>query len=773
MTARSSAVHRDPTTVRIASFSARHAWIVVALWFVATIGTFAASLAAGGTNTQDAVSRDQRAKYEAAEAYDLFNASGTADPVQTVIVVVSDDRGIAEPTAQQAIDDVIDRLTKLRSTVGGTEGAVFTDVADPRRAPPAAELVSADGTAARIIARAPGDGDVLDERLGPLPDALAALQAAHPDVEVLGLSNWLANREISHVVNSDLDGSLRITIPLTFAILLVAFGAVIAAFVPLVLAISALLAAFGVLGLYSQAVAPVSPYASQLVVLIGLAVAVDYSLFLVSRFRTELRHGRTVQAAIRTASGTAGRAVFFSGLAVMISIAGLLLLDDPLFRSMAIATIAVVLVSVVGSLTFLPATLAILGSRVNRLRVPILGRSREEGTGLWASIVRRVMRRPVVVGAAATLILLAAGSPVTRIHLGSVDLSSFPDSVGSVRAFRLINDKWPQGTQLQLQVAVTRADEPSTKTAIGTFEQALLEIPGLSGAPTVEPSRDGSVALVSVSMAGGQNDESNRAIVRRVRTDIVPAAFGSLPGVRALVTGDAAYVLDQVEFYERGMLEVFAFVLGLSFLLLLLAFRSIVIPIKAIILNLLATAASYGVLVVVFQEGWFGQALGIRTGGVIESFVPVFVFTILFGLSMDYHVFILTRIKEARDRGAASNEAVERGIAITSGTVTSAAAIMVAVFAVFVTLQLVIIKQLGLGLAVAVLVDATVIRSVLLPASMRLLGDWNWWLPHWLAWLPRVTIEVEDQRDDDTTDGLEPPAPTDRGPRPMGSTPAA
>jgi RND superfamily putative drug exporter len=291
---------------------------------------------------------------------------------------------------------------------------------------------------------------------------------------------------------------------------------------------------------------------------------------------------------------------------------------------------------------------------------------------------------------------------------------------------------------------VTKADDPATKAAIAHLEADLPRMPRLSGPATVTPSTDGRVAMVTVTMAGDQNDEANRDVVRTVRTQTVPELFGPLPGVRALVTGDAAFVLDQVTFYQQGMIDVFAFVLGLSFLLLLLAFRSVVIPIKAILLNLLSTAASYGVLVLVFQEGWFGSVLGVRTGGVIESFVPVFVFTILFGLSMDYHVFILTRIKEARDRGASSSEAVEQGIAITSGTVTSAAAIMVAVFAVFVTLQLVIIKQLGLGLAVAVLVDATVIRSVLLPATMRLLGEWNWWLPGWLRWLPRVTIELDD-----------------------------
>ncbi|HEU4672677.1 MAG TPA: MMPL family transporter, partial [Candidatus Limnocylindrales bacterium] len=512
---------RDPATVRIAAFSARHRWPVVALWLVATVGVFLASIGAGGTNTQGAISRDQRARFESAEAYDVFAAAGPASnapAVQTVIVVVAEDRGIGDPAAQGALDDVVATLGGLRSTVAGTEGPTFTDVVDPRQAPPAAELVSSDRTAARVIAHAEGDGDVLDERLGALPEALDRLRANHPDVELDGVSNWLANHEISHVVNDDLDGSLRLTIPITFAILLVAFGAVVAAFVPLVLAVTALLAAFGVLGLYSQAVDPVSPYASQLVVLIGLAVAVDYSLFLVSRFRSELRRGREVRDAIRAAAATAGRAVFFSGFAVMISIAGLLLLDDPLFKSMAIATIAVVFVSVVGSFTFLPAILAILGGRVNRLRIPFFGGPREEGTGVWATIVRAVMRRPLVIGIVAAVALLAVGSPVTRLHLGASDLSSFPDSVGSVRAFRLISEKWPQGTELSLQVVVTRAKEAATTTAIGRLEDRLTAIPRLSGPARVVPSGDGTAAMISTTMAGGQNDESNREIVRTVRS---------------------------------------------------------------------------------------------------------------------------------------------------------------------------------------------------------------------------------------------------------------
>jgi uncharacterized membrane protein YdfJ with MMPL/SSD domain len=517
---------------------------------------------------------------------------------------------------------------------------------------------------------------------------------------------------------------------------------VVAAVIPLILAATALLAAFGILGLYSQFVSPVSPYASQLVVLIGLAVAVDYSLFMLTRFRTERRHGRDRLAAIQATSNTAGRAVFFSGLAVMISIGGLFLLDNQLFRSMAIGTISVILVAVIGSLTFLPAMLALLGDRVNRLRLPIVGRDREEGSGIWALLVRAVMRRPIIAAVATTVVLLAIASPVVRLHMGQAEFTSFPDSLDGVQAVNLLNEKWPGGSTLELDVVVTRADEEPTKAAISQMSKAILAIDGISEPTQTFMSSDGHVALVSYVMAGGSNDLRNQDIVREIRSTVVPQTFGGLPGVRAYVTGEAAYTLDIVDFYANGMKLVMAFVLSLSFLLLLVAFRSIVIPIKAILLNLLSTGAAYGVMVWVFQDGHLADRLNFKPGP-IEGFIPVFIFTILFGLSMDYHVFILTRIKEARDRGLSSNEAVARGIAITSGTITSAAAIMVVVFSVFVTLDVTVIKQLGLGLAVAVFLDATIVRSVLLPATMRLLGDWNWWLPSWLRWLPHVTIEGE------------------------------
>ena len=738
-----------PWTVRVADWSARHRWPVFVLWFVATIGLFAGSLIAGGTNSAEAVSNNDRAKYEAAEAFIVWNAANAGGQseekasAQFLLVITNPDGTIDDASYRDAVTDISKRLGALEATVDGRKGPVFEQLVDPTQAPPGAGLISPDRSTVRIAARVPGDGEVLVERLKPVPALVDELKADYPNLGIHPLNNTLTNDEIQELINGGLDDSLKLTIPLTFLILLIAFGAVVAAVVPLVLATTALLAAFGILGLYSQYVSAVSPYATQLVVLIGLAVAVDYSLFMLTRFRTERRHGRSKLSAIHVASNTAGRAVFFSGLAVAISIGGLFLLDDPLFRSMAIGTIAVVLVAVVGSLTFLPATLAILGDGVNRLRLPLLGRDREEGSGIWAILVKAVMKRPVIAFVVAAGLLLVLATPVLRLRMGQTDFTSFPDSLDGVQAVNLLNEKWPSGGTLELDVIVTQANQAATKDAIETLSKALLATDGINKPETRFTAEDGTVAMLTYVMNGGANDVRNEDIVRRVRSTTIPDALASAaPGTRAYVSGDTAFTVDVVTFYSNGMPQVMAFVLTLSFLLLLVAFRSIVIPIKAILLNLLSTAAAFGVLVWVFVDGHGANVLDFKPGP-IEAFVPVFIFTILFGLSMDYHVFILTRIKEARDRGMSSNDAVARGISITSGTITSAAAIMVVVFTAFVTLELTVIKQLGLGLAVAIFLDATIVRSVLLPATMRLLGDRNWWLPRWLSWLPRVTVEGE------------------------------
>ncbi len=770
---------REPATVRVAMWSARHRWPVFALWFIATIGLFVLSTIGGGIRALDASGNPNEHKLEAQQAYDVFNAGGKNAPSEQFVVVVRGGVGASQdPAFQAAVTQLVDRLRTARVDLEGVATPTFDQLVDPFKAPPAAELISTDGTTVRIVGRVPGERPRVKLLLAPVLPIVDAARAANPATTIHVISGTFINDDITTLISHDLDSSLRLTLPLTFLILVVAFGAIAASVVPLVLAISSLLAAFGLLGLYSQIVGPVSANATQLIVLIGLAVAVDYSLFMVTRFRTERRAGRTTALAIEIASSTAGRAVFFSGLAVMISLAGLFTLGVALFSSMAVGTIGVVFVSVIGSLTFLPATLAILGDRVNAGRpatwLPrLLGHApfapvrswaaasrawldrraeRVEGSGIWGRLVTAVMRRPVRLTILAVAVLLSLASPILHLRTGVTDITGFPASIDGVAGIRLLNDKWPQGTQLTLDVVVTQADQPDTKLAIERLTTDGLAIPGLSRPVTVTPSRDGKVAMVSFTMAGGQNDPANRALVRTARSSLTVAAFAGLAGVRTYVTGDAAYSLDVTEVYANGTPTILVFVLGLSFLLMLIAFHSIVIPIKAILLNLLSTGAAYGVLVLVFQNGWLAGPLGITAGGVIESWVPVFIFTILFGLSMDYHLFILTRIKEARDRGLDSRAAVSTGISITSGTITSAASIMVVVFGVFVTLRFVFIQQLGLGLAVAVLLDATIVRSILLPASMTLLGDWNWWMPRMLDWIPRVTIEGDPD---------EPFAPTD------------
>jgi putative drug exporter of the RND superfamily len=761
---------REPATVRVAMWSARHRWPVFGLWFVLTIGLFVGSMAMGGIDTGDANADPNAQNLEASEAYDVFEAGGANDPYEDFYLVIAGGPGAAsDPSFQAAVGELVTGLRGSAAVIDGSSVPTFGEIVNPFDAPPQAGLISADGTAVRIATRVPGEADRVRLLLEPVLPIVDATRAAHPELDIHVLSNTFVSDDITKLISSGLDESLKLTIPLTIVILLLAFGAVVASVIPLVLALSSLVAAFGILGIYSQVIGPVSPYATQLVVLIGLAVAIDYSLFMITRFRVERRRGRTRDRAVEASSSTAGRAVFFSGMAVMISLASLMTLGIMFFTSMAVATVSVVFVSVVGSLTFLPATLAILGDRVNVGRpatwlpriaaaLPLgpisrWGRSaiawldrraeRHEGEGFWGRLVTTVMSRPVWLTILSTAVLLALGSPVLRLRTGVTDITAFPESIDAVAGVKLLNEKWPHGTQLLLSVVVTQADQADTQAAIERLKLEGLKLDGLNEPVEVTMSRNGTAALVSFTMAGGQNDEVNRGLVRQVRTDLNPAIFGSLSGVRTYVTGGAAGSVDVTQVYADGTPLIFLFVLGLSFLLMLVAFHSVVIPIKAILLNLLSTAAAYGALVLVFQEGWLAEPLGITPSGVIESWVPLFVFTVLFGLSMDYHLFILTRIKEARDRGADSRAATATGISATSGTITSAASIMVVVFAVFITLRFVFLQQLGLGLAVAVFIDATLIRSVLLPASMTLLGDWNWWMPRFLDWIPRVTIEGE------------------------------
>jgi uncharacterized membrane protein YdfJ with MMPL/SSD domain len=526
----------EPWTVRVAMWSARRRWLVFPLWFVATLGLFALSLQAGGIKTLDVNSDASGPVLESEEAYDVFGAGEPVAPSERVVIVLVGGPGAVEdPAFQGGVADLFTALQAAKATVDGTETPTFDELTDPFSAPVDAGLVSADGTTVQVVGNVPGQRDRVAQLLKPIPGIVDTARAAMPGTTIHVVSSTFINQDIGDLINHDLDSSLRVTVPLTFLILLLAFGAIVASLIPLVLAATSLLAAFGIIGLYSQTAGDVSPNATQLIVLIGLAVAVDYSLFMVTRFRSERRHGRPVALAIEVASSTAGRAVFFSGLAVMISLAGLFTLGITLFTSMAVGTIGVVLVSVIGSLTFLPATLAIFGDRLNVGRpaawIPWLmtvlpvaavrarGRSaldwlrrrgqRPEGSGAWARLVSAVMARPIVMVVASAVLLLALASPILRLRIGVTDITGFPRSIDGVAGILLLNEKWPQGTDLRLDVVVTHPDRAEVRAAIDQLKVDALEIPGLSGQPEERLSSQGDAALISFTMGGGRNDESN------------------------------------------------------------------------------------------------------------------------------------------------------------------------------------------------------------------------------------------------------------------------
>ncbi len=736
---------QKPMTVRIANWSARHRWPVVVAWFAMVAALTLGGTAGLGTKTVGFSSTGLPVT-ESGKAHSSFIEAGAIEPDTFILLFNHPTLKTSDPAYRAAVEDAARQLKAVTYKEGGEVRPVFTVVMDFYSTQNPA-LVSADGTTARIVAPIVGSIEQADVKYKEIKPVARKIKQQYPEFTIYQHSWSGAQEEFEEVISHDLDGSIAITMPLTFLILLVAFGAVVAAIVPLVLAISTLMATFGMLAIYSHVFNPVDSSASQVVVLIGLAVGVDYSLFMITRYRGERRKGRTKMAAIEVASSTAGRAVFFSGVTVMISLAGLFMVNDITFSSIATGTIMVVLVSVIGSLTFLPALLAIIGNGINWGRLPYFGREREEGTGLWSHIVHGVMRRPLVNAIVVSGLLVVLSLPLLHLNLGNTtsDVKTLPVGMEFRDASLLMQQKWTQGTTFTLEVVVKAdaAQRQDVKTAVERYNTEAAKLTGLNGPALVTVAPDGKVIKTTFLLSGESNSQANRQLVNKVRQELVPANFKQLAGVEVYVAGWTAVVVDLVEHYTKALPLVFTFVLSLSFLLLLVAFHSIVIPVKAIILNLLSTGAAYGAVILVFQDGYFSEQIGFTPGGVIEAFVPAFLFTILFGLSMDYHLFVLTRIKEERDRGATSVDSVAKGISVTSGTITSAAAIMVVVFAVFVTLRLMIVRQLGLGLAVAVLIDATLIRCILLPATMKLLGDLNWYMPRFLAWVPQIAIESE------------------------------
>jgi RND superfamily putative drug exporter len=483
-----------------------------------------------------------------------------------------------------------------------------------------------------------------------------------------------------------------------------------------------------------------------MVLLIGLAVGVDYSIFYLKRERQERAAGRSERAALEVAAATSGRSVLISGLTVIVAMAGMFLTGDAIFASLALATILVVAVAVLGSLTVLPALLSRLGDKVDRGRVPFVSRlRRDDGEGrFWGAIVDRVLRRPALSAALSAGLLLALAAPALQLRLAAEGPESFPKSLEVITVYDRMQQAFP-GSALPANVVV---EAPSVRTpemqgAIAELKRRALASGNAFEPITVDVNEAGTVANITVPIAGNGTDAASNASFRLLRRELVPETVGALPNTQAGVTGQTASWRDQADELRSNLPPVVAFVLLFAFVLMLVAFRSLVIAAKAIALNLLSVAAAYGVLVLVFQHGVGQGLLGVSSADGIDAVVPLLLFVILFGLSMDYHVFILSRIRETFDRGKSMDEAVSYGIKSTAGIVTSAAIVMVCVFAVFATLSWPFFKQFGVGLSAAILIDATIVRAVLLPASMKLLGSWNWYLPKWLEWLPRLEGDKE------------------------------
>jgi uncharacterized membrane protein YdfJ with MMPL/SSD domain len=600
--------------------------------------------------------------------------------------------------------------------------------------------ISADGHSALTRFKIRGNQSTAQKRASGTLAAVAATQAAHPQLTVGEFGQASSDNQVNKAISKDFQTALVTSLPVTLLILLIAFGSLVAAGVPLLLSLTAVLGTIGLVGVLSHITA-VDPSINEVILLIGLAVGVDYSMFYLRREREERESGRSEQASLAAAAATSGRAVLVSGFTVMIAMAGMYLAGAPTFTSFATGTILVVAVAVLGSLTVLPAVLAWLGDRVEKGRIPFLARKKWNAgeSGAWARILNPALRHPVVSVLAAVGLLVLLAIPAFSLHTATPGVETLPQNIGVIKTYNRLQVAFPGGP-IPAQVVVHAKDVRSLPVvaAINKLTAGAAASPHFKQPITSTVSPDHTVEQVDVPVAGNGTDSRSAAALAQLRDKLIPATIGRVPGATADVAGYTASSADFNDTLKSHAPVVFIFVLTAAFILLLFTFRSLVIPLKAILLNLLSVGAAYGVLVWIFQEGHLQSVLGFKSNGAIVSWMPLFLFVVLFGLSMDYHVFILTRIREAFDRGRPTEDAVSHGIKSTAGVVTSAAVVMISVFAIFATLSLLIFKELGIGLAVAVLIDATIIRGVLLPAAMKLLGDWNWYLPKWLEWMPRV-----------------------------------
>ena len=700
-------------------------------WLVLAVVAMFIGIAVGHKQLADS----ETASGEAAKAQRMLEQADFKAPATESVLIQSTRETVRSLAFRSAIGNVVQTLSGLRNV---------TNIQNPLVQKGGGGQISADGHSALVQFDVKGDADKAADKVQPIMDAVAGVQKATPGFRIEQFGFASANHVLDDTLGKDFKKAEQLTVPVTLIILLFAFGALVAAGLPVLLAFSAVLASIGFYALFTNLVPGDFDTTQSVILLIGMAVGVDYSLFYLRREREERHAGRTPREALLRTAATSGQAVLISGATVLIAMAGMFLAGNKIFTSIAIGTMLVVLCAVVGSVTVLAALLSKLGDRVDKGRIPIIGRRKQDAgeSRAWRFILDRVLRRPVPALVLSAAALVAATVPVLGMHTKLPSFTDLPHSLSIVSTYQRIQKAFP-GSQTPA-VVVVKADNVTTPQYQRAYKQfkARARATGLLYPPFhVEVSPDKTVARVDFSIAGSGDDKRSIAALNALRNDVIPPVANTLPDVQVAVTGETAGTKDFNEQMKSRMPFVFAFVLGLAFLLLLMTFRSIVIPIKSIVLNLLSVGSTYGILVLIFQHRWAEGILGFSSTGAITSWLPLFLFVVLFGLSMDYHVFILSRVKELVDRGMKTEHAVSYGIRQTAGTVTSAAIVMVAVFAIFATLRSIDMKQMGVGLAVAVLIDATIVRAVLLPAAMKLLGEWNWYLPRWLEWLPSLSAE--------------------------------
>jgi RND superfamily putative drug exporter len=708
-------------TRAVALWSYRHPLVVLVGWLVFVLGAWQI----GGASGTVKLAGSQLLVGQSAEAQSMLDGAGyPATASEHILIQPLHGSAIGRPV-HRAVDEL---LSVLRAS------PVAINVHSPF-SPRGAALISTHRPAVMVDFQIAGDAVSAANRVRLLLAEVSGVQRANPVDRIGEFGDASTQYELNRTLHGDFIRAQQLSIPVTLVVLLLAFGAVVAAGIPVLLAFSAATAALGLVALVSHRI-PMFGGVSAIVLLIGMAVGVDYTLFYLAREREERRRALSVEAAVEIAAGTSGRAVLISGGTVICALATLLIAGNRIFTSVAVAVICVVAVAMCGSLTVLPAALGLLGDRVERGRLPGRNGQLIGGSRVWPRVLDTVLGHPVIAVLLSSAVLAALALPVRSMSLQMPGLGDLPGNVPVIATYHRIQSAFP-GQLEPAEIVVKTADgtKANLDAAIGALRSRARHN-SLLLRPITTTSSTRHVTKISVPLAGDGTDATSTRALALLRGALIPQTIGKVPSTTVAVTGVTA---DRTDFSTQMLAEtplIVATVLASAFVILLVTFRSLIVPIKAIVLNLLSLAAAYGVLVLVFQHGIGAGLLGTHGGQAIVSWVPLFLFVTLFGLSMDYHIFILTRVRELVTRGTPNDQAVAQGIKTTAGVVTSAAGVMIAVFAIFASLQTTNMKQTGVGLAAAVLIDATLVRAILLPATMTLLGDWNWYLPDALEWLP-------------------------------------